>query len=212
MSQNCVFCREIEGSKITNFARLYPEIPSRVIGQTDSLIAFPCIGQLVRGHFLVVPRKHECTFSAAISNDHSLIEEFRLISKQVHRSLGISENESLFFEHGAVSSTNGGCGIYHAHIHVLPNVGNLNPLDIFDFNDASPRALVEDALQDIGDDGAYVMVGTTSLGFFARALEEPLASQTLRKSVARKLSLAEWDWRTAARETNMLEILAEANT
>lgn len=210
MPENCVFCREIKGSRKTNFAKRYPEIASRIIYETDSLIAFPCIGQLTKGHFLIVSREHDCTFKQVQSRLTLLSDELDELNKRVHERLGININSSLFFEHGALNPLSGGCGIYHAHLHAVPNVGNVHPKDIFNFEDEKLLCSIDSTLKSLPMNNSYVFAGSLKHGFYCRSIYSPLPSQTLRKNVAHALGLVEWDWRKTSREANMILTLAKA--
>ncbi|SDU33157.1 HIT family protein [Nitrosomonas ureae] len=210
MREDCVFCREIEGSRNTNFAIRYPEITSRIICETDSLIAFPCIGQLTEGHFLIVSREHDCTFKQVHSRLALLPDELDELNKRVHEQLGININSSLFFEHGALNQLNGGCGIYHAHLHVVPNAGNVHPKNIFNFENENPHFSIDSTWKNLPMGNSYVFAGSKEHGFYCRLIYSPLPSQTLRKNVAHALGLDEWDWRKTSREANMILTLAKA--
>ena len=94
MINDCVFCRELNGSRDTNFATRYPEIQSRIIYETESLVAFPCIGQLVNGHFLVVPKNHDCTLAQTQKRLNNLNQELTHLLKEVHLVLGFELTHS----------------------------------------------------------------------------------------------------------------------
>ncbi|EHU1559079.1 HIT family protein [Acinetobacter baumannii] len=207
MIKDCVFCRELNGSRDTNFAARYPELQSRIIYETESLVAFPCIGQLVYGHFLVVPKKHDCTLAQTRKRLRSLNQELIHILREVHLILGCEVNESLFFEHGALGPSDGSCGIYHAHLHVLPSSSNIDPLKLYKFEDKNTINRIETVLENMPDDEPYIFAGNLKDGFYQTVLNEPLPSQTLRKAVAVQLKTNNWDWRTSQREENMLSIL-----
>ncbi|KAI3608385.1 hypothetical protein D8I24_1223 [Cupriavidus necator H850] len=210
--QDCVFCRELAGSRDTNFGRRYPELASRVIGQSNSLVAFPCIGQIMPGHFLVVPKQHDATFRDASIRLMELQIELQALLEQVHKRIGAHESESLYFEHGARNVTDGGCGIYHAHLHVVPNAGHIPPNLLFSFDTKTPNLSLEEAWMGVPGGESYVLVGSADHGFFSQPLEQPLPSQTLRRSVAATLKTDTWDWRQYGREDAMLAILAMDST
>jgi diadenosine tetraphosphate (Ap4A) HIT family hydrolase len=211
MLDDCVFCREIAGSRDTNFAIRYPGIDSRIIYGTYSLVAFPCIGQLTKGHFLIVPREHSCTFRQVKSRLASLAQELDQLNTAVHERLGIQMNNSLLFEHGALTPNNGGCGIYHAHLHVVPNVEHVHPNDVFNFGDVSPVHSVEAAWDRLSTKDSYVLAGNLPHGFYCRSIYSPLPSQTLRKNVAHALGDVEWDWRKTMWEADMISTLRKAS-
>lgn len=211
MTNDCVFCREIDGGRDTNFAIRYPEIDSRIIYETASLVAFPCIGQLTRGHFLIVSREHNCTFRSIKSRLKSLSQELNELNAGVHERLGIQMEDSLIFEHGALDPLNGGCGIYHAHLHVVPNAGNVHPCHVFNFENKKPVLNLELALDKIPLNSSYVLTGSIGLGFYCQSISSPLSSQYLRRNVAHALGVNEWDWRKTMREENMISTLSVAN-
>lgn len=211
MLEDCVFCRELQGCRDTNFARLYPELCSRVIAETELFVAFPCIGQLVEGHFLVVPRDHDCTFAQTRSRIRSTGIELTALLNSAHKALGWRLRDSLFFEHGAQSAGDGGCGIYHAHLHVLPNAGHINGCCFIEGTSSFESASLEQLYEGIYHKQSYALIGSAEHGFKSWNLTEPLPSQTLRKKVAAALEVGEWDWRKAGREGSLLKSLEGVN-
>lgn len=211
MLNDCVFCRELQGGRDTNFARLYPELRSRVIAETESFVAFPCIGQLVDGHFLVVPRVHDCTLAQARGRIVSAGIELTALLNSAHEALGRRLSDSLLFEHGALSASDGGCGIYHAHLHVLPNAGHINGRSFIESTSSFESASLELLYEGIPHKQSYALMGSAEHGFTSWNLTAPLPSQTLRKMVAAALEIGEWDWRQAGREVSLLKSLEGVN-
>jgi diadenosine tetraphosphate (Ap4A) HIT family hydrolase len=204
----CVFCRELHGQRDTNFAARYPEVTSRIVAQTPSLVAFPCIGQLAPGHFLVVPKRHYCTFAEASRTNPKLIAEFTNILTDVHRLLDCKPNSSLVFEHGTSGPSDGGCGIYHAHVHIVPCSGHIDLNSVIEFSNIGIFDSITDTWPNIDDGQAYIAYGSQLHGFNATHLDQPLPSQYLRKVVANVLGYSNWDWRTHGREADLLKMLA----
>lgn len=209
---DCVFCRELAGSRETNFAKRYPELSSRIVGETESLVAFPCIGQLAPGHFLIVPKNHFATMRDAVASTISLSEQFAVIVAHVHSLLDADAQDSLYFEHGAECPADGGCGIYHAHVHVIPRASHV------DLTLSSPAQFkgsysnIYSALSSVEPEGSYIMFGSHKKGFIAQGVEAPLPSQTLRRLVAHELTNDSWDWREAGREADLLDLVRKAAT
>lgn len=207
---DCVFCRELAGSRQTNFAERYPELSSRVIGETQALVAFPCIGQISEGHFLIVPKKHVATMRDAASTGIEFERQLAAITAQVHSLLDVNPKDSLYFEHGAEYPRDGGCGIYHAHLHIVPSAGHVNLAQHFPAQTRIFHADVGSALTELNSNGSYLMFGSHKHGFIAQGLTAPLPSQTLRKLVAKQLNSDSWDWREAGREPNVFELVRKA--
>ena len=206
----CVFCRELNGSRDTNFAKRYPEIPSRIVGESSSLAAFPCIGQLSPGHFLIVPKHHDATFRESAIRIPDLQLQIQALARHVHVLLDADERNSLYFEHGAGCVADGGCGIYHAHIHVIPNAGHIDVAQHFPAAYKSQSRHAYDAWTTMQSGGPYVLFGSSTQGFFVHHLDGALPSQTLRRVVASELNVKVWNWREVDREVEMLRVLQKA--
>lgn len=206
MENNCVFCSELAGSRKTNFAVRYPELGDRVIATTPSLVAFPCLGQLSPGHFLIVPRFHNFTFRHVQHAVPEVHDEFVYLLNRVHEVLALDLRGSLIFEHGACDPADGGCGIYHAHVHIVPKASLISHEDAIGFQPAHRATSLRQVWQGRAN-SSYVLAGSVDTGFSWSDLASPLPSQSLRRNVARSLKVDEWDWRKATRETAMFEAL-----
>lgn len=209
--ETCVFCRELSGDRNTNFAKRYPEISTRYIAETDDLVAFPCIGQLTSNHFLIAPKYHVATFSSALRGKLDINAQLEQILNNVHRILNISIADSLIFEHGALAAEFGGCGIYHAHLHVVPDAAHLSAQYLINSYDTQSSQSIFTALLNIPENSNYVLAGDIEKGYAYKILSQPLESQTLRKRVALALERVEWDWRNFNRELTVESMIKTAN-
>lgn len=207
MNSHCVFCREFSGSRDTNFARLYPELDSRIIAETKNLVAFPCIGQLSPGHYLIATKKHQPTFADFIKDESSKLEELVHIIDITHQKLGFSKAQSLYFEHGARDQIDGGCGIYHAHLHIVPNAGKIIISEL-PSKTSRMSSSMEECYSNIDNEVPYALFGSEQNGYNCATLTSSLPSQTLRKKVSSAMSVEIWDWKKAGREENLLNILS----
>ncbi|WP_303638909.1 hypothetical protein [Stenotrophomonas tuberculopleuritidis] len=205
LDHSCVFCREMNNSTETNFHRLYPEKNSRVIAQTKHLIAIPCIGQLVDDHCLILPKKHHSTFAGACIDEAELPHELEELLLSLSNILSIDLHTTQYFEHGAIASDHGGCGIYHAHMHIVPNAGHLSLNPSTEATTNSPFGTLKEALsQDLNRSTHYILHGSPMLGFQTCILDEPLPSQTLRRLLAERIGNPRWDWRSYGRDDDTL--------
>ena len=204
---DCVFCRELDGSRETNFAKRYPELSTRIMGETESLVAFPCIGQIGPGHFLIVPKKHVATMRDAAAATVGFGSQLAAIVAHVHSLLDVDPEGSLYFEHGAECPADGGCGIYHAHLHVVPGTSHVDLSPNFPEQSQSSHPDISAALSAVASRGSYVMFGSSTNGFVGQDLTAPLPSQTLRRLVAQELKNDLWDWREVGREADLLDLV-----
>jgi diadenosine tetraphosphate (Ap4A) HIT family hydrolase len=201
--ESCVFCRENAARRDTNFARIYPEFEHRRIIEHEKYVIFPCIGQLAEAHSLIVPKRHVNTFGMVPRAD--LIELMDAINE--FRSKYASSKEVLIFEHGARDANHGGCGIYHAHLHLVPLDHCPDPNDLFAFERGTTERNLENALIKAGQFDQYVLVGSLEKGFEIQELLKPLPSQFLRRNLALLLGVSGWDWRGYHREQSLIDLL-----
>ncbi|MXN75919.1 HIT domain-containing protein [Burkholderia sp. 4701] len=207
---DCVFCRELAGKTNTNFARLYPDLAGggRFIASNERFVAFPCIGQLAPMHSLIIPRTHVSTMREACSQGDDWVTSFTDVLHKLNRHYGISDEVILYFEHGVREPSGGGCGIYHAHLHVLPQAGHIQPHQLGDVSHAVHFDSLLDALSTGENLGDYVLTGSRKNYFAVEERADPLPSQTLRKRVADALGyVGNWDWRASGRESSLLDAL-----
>jgi diadenosine tetraphosphate (Ap4A) HIT family hydrolase len=200
--QNCEFCDEFGGGVNNGFYARYQGCPeTRLVLSTENFYVFPSIGQLVDGYLLVVPKGHYTTLDEL---PRGLIAELADTSERVRAVLSENYGSCVCFEHGARGPLNGGCGIYHAHLHIVPLPRFSDPRETLKLR--FPFAeLVH--LREIGNRSA----GLSSYLFYQDSQAKlylfdtgPLPSQYMRKLLADALRNQDWDWRTAGREERLL--------
>jgi diadenosine tetraphosphate (Ap4A) HIT family hydrolase len=86
--------------------------------ESERFVAVPSKGGFVPGWMLVVPRSHALNLSMLDPDAVAELERFvELVSSALRTAFG----DPTLFEHGAVSeNTTFGCGIDHAHMHLVP--------------------------------------------------------------------------------------------
>jgi len=126
-----------------------------------------------------------------------LVEAERVL--RMHMSLVSQEAaNALVFEHGMADGENGGgCGISHAHLHILGVPPHLElgllpePDDLFTWTEIPESLCLPRRQPDIG----YLLVGYQ--GVFQSRPTPFVESQYLRRWIAALLGLDQWDWRTS---------------
>lgn len=100
---DCIFCKIVSGT-----------IPSRKIHETPSSLAFLDAFPLVKGHALVIPKRHYTTIQEMTKDDNSdLFETVRVVTKKAERLAP----SSLVAVHNGRES---GQEIPHVHVHIIP--------------------------------------------------------------------------------------------
>jgi len=105
----------------------------------------------------------------------------------------------IAFEHGARCLTGGGCGIFHAHLHIVPVPKSFRIDQILPAGRAEHAGLLE-AWQKNELTDEYLIVGDTSGDFASvdRAMIKGfgISSQHMRKLIAKHFEIERpWDWR-----------------
>lgn len=169
----------------------------RRIGWEDAhFFVTPTVGELGSDHLLVIPRLHVPSFRH-LPRSHSLEAE-RIVDK--HDALLSDEHTKVVvFEHGMAShSAAGGCGISHAHIHLIsvPRALEVQPLPEPDGLHPWTPVPAGKFLSRADQGSGYLSIGCEG-AFWTRQVED-LPSQYLRRWIAKKLGKVRWDWREAA--------------
>ncbi len=103
MNKKCIFCEISKGN-----------ISSEIVFENKDFIAIRDINPKVKGHIIVIPRKHINNFMDLESN---LYENFLSTVKETIEKENI-ENFNLVVNNGQVAEQI----IEHLHLHILPRV------------------------------------------------------------------------------------------
>jgi histidine triad (HIT) family protein len=105
MQADCIFCKIVRG-----------EVPATKVYEDDDTLAFMDIGPVVKGHTLVIPKRHYDPISGTPTAVlHKLIEVVKRIAEAQYKGLkadGINVTQA----NGAAA----GQVVPHIHFHVIP--------------------------------------------------------------------------------------------
>lgn len=139
--------------------------------------------------------------------DDSSVETLTALVDETRRLVSQVYGDSVLFEHGAVRPNSAvGCGVDHAHIHVVP----LASAGLLDDVKAACPLLHWTSAPSISDLAQLVPIGTPYLwlstaegadvGFGAE-----IGSQVVRRVIARRLGIThQYDWRAFPHEPTAL--------
>jgi len=198
----CEFCDEFAGG-LTNafYARYQNSQRSRVLLATSGFRVFPSIGQLVEGYLLIAPLEH---YTALDEMPTELAGEFVAICARVRSVVSQHYGPCISFEHGARGPANGGCGIYHAHLHVVPLSGIPDP--IVELKERFPYERVDD-LPNITNVSSrkspYLFFEDSNSNRYRFSIGN-LQSQYMRRVLAEAVGTNDWNWRDAGKEERLL--------
>lgn len=167
----------------------------RLVGQSRRSVAFPSLGAFVEGWVLVAPRSHVVALSELARDEwQDLSEMLETCNRQIKAAYG----PTVLFEHGAAgTSRTAGCGVDHAHMHIVPWNGDLRE-EIARVPDLGEFTWRNAEGQPRGDGGMdYIWLCDASGTWITYAPELP--SQVIRRAIARELGLSWWDWKSDLR-------------
>jgi histidine triad (HIT) family protein len=100
---DCLFCRIVAG-----------EIPSEIVAETDSAVAFRDVNPQAPLHVLVVPRTHAADAGALADVEPAALAELVRVAREVATDAGHDS-------YRMVLNTGEGAGqtVFHTHLHVL---------------------------------------------------------------------------------------------
>ena len=105
MKSDCLFCKMVSR-----------EIPSNIVFENDSVLAFRDIDPKAPTHILVIPKKHIQSINELGPDDQSLAGEILLAAKTIAKAEGI---ETSGFRTVFNTNDDGGQTVFHIHMHVL---------------------------------------------------------------------------------------------
>lgn len=103
MSEDCLFCRIVDGS-----------VPSTRVHETDHTLAFRDISPAAPVHVLVIPKAHHPDVGALTAADPNLTHELLATIRDVATEQGLDDYRVVFN-----TGPRAGQSVFHVHGHVL---------------------------------------------------------------------------------------------
>ena len=102
---DCIFCKIVDRS-----------IPSKILFESETVLAFEDLNPQAPTHILVVPKKHIATLNDANREDSELLGDVVLSASAIAKDRHISSSG-----YRLVCNTNRGAGqsVFHIHFHLL---------------------------------------------------------------------------------------------
>jgi len=100
----CLFCKIVA-----------KQIPTKIIAETESVIAFNDINPHAPVHILVIPKEHISTTLDFNEKNYHILSEMGKLAKELAEELNLQDGYRW------VINTNrmGGQAVYHIHLHLL---------------------------------------------------------------------------------------------
>jgi ATP adenylyltransferase len=175
--------------------------------ESPNFMVFPSLGALVEGWVLLVPKQHFLSIGAL---PDSLISEMQQLKETVCRQLQQNYGTVSAFEHGpGQKQRKVGCGVDHAHLHILPADFDLSGA-VSPYLPAGARWSAANlaecrAAVNHGEDYLYL---EQPIGNVRIVRHQDLGSQLFRRAIAAHLGAPdEFDWRDNPQMENVKQTI-----
>jgi len=172
---------------------------------SPNFVVIPSIGQLNEGHLLILPATHKLSLGQL---DGAERLEFEALKDRVRFVVTSLYSDPICFEHGCITE-GGGCGVYHAHLHVVPVAAELPGV-----RKRLAREFHEHPVVSCDLLATRIAAGRPYLFFETRAGQgymyevDALPSQFMRRLVSEELGHSQWDWTGAGFEESLVRVAA----
>jgi hypothetical protein len=94
-----------------------PSLENQALWRGTHSVVLPTLGMIVPNWFLIVPYLHTLNFA---QQPAAAQVEIPILASMIFDAVGVGDDDLLVFEHGAQNvGSPVGCGLDHAHVHVL---------------------------------------------------------------------------------------------
>lgn len=114
MERHCTYC--------SNILKALKQPPSKpwddILHESHSFVVTPTVGAMVEGWILIISKRHVPAMGALQEEELDELFELALIMRKLMQPI---YGPIAIFEHGpACEGTSFGCGVDHAHFHLVP--------------------------------------------------------------------------------------------
>lgn len=190
----CCICSEIQSGRLPPLYEEKYDIAYRNCLETRDFVVFPSVSPLTFGHLLLFPKRH--VTSLAQLNSKCLQNLCKIVTQLAAR-VSVRSDPPYFFEHGVPENGTGGCGITHAHLHLLPLPTSIALSADGRVSKEYPPDRSGDLVHmlDTHIPGFHYLLFGQDLGDLRLSFSSGLPSQYMRRIIAEETGLTCWDWR-----------------
>ncbi|MEN3539087.1 TIR domain-containing protein [Microbispora sp. ZYX-F-249] len=190
---DCVLCDVVAGRDTAPvWEILHPsEIGSEVVMESSNFVATADVAPLAPGHTLIITKRHALSMSKCSPEQLAELDAFRRrVAEHLRRAYG---NPTIMFEHGLCNRARAsGCGVDHAHLHVVPVTCSVTETFLQDF-DVSPLRHLAELRDKVELSSEYLMlIDDEENAYFA--LTGAPTRQYFRRVISTRLNRELWNW------------------
>lgn len=180
--------------------------------ESENFVVIPSLGALVEGWLLLLPRQHHVCIGAL---PLSLVEEMDQLKQTAGSFVQDLYGSACAFEHGPHKENRSvGCGVDHAHLHLVPTSFDLHSAVIPFLPDKViwRQGGLNDCRIAFGASRDYLYLEQPA-GNGSIATHDQFAGQLFRQAIASQLGvIAQYNWREFAQLQNVEATIARART
>lgn len=200
----CLLCDELwSKNPLSHQLNLWDDPVNKVIFESKHFVVLRDISPIIPGHCLILTKKHFTSFSRLPNNWWT---ELGNIKKKAIPVIASRFGDPFLFEHGSVSGKMkvGAC-IEHAHIHLIPAYVSVTD-SLSDYTNA-PLQCSQISMPEVftGVKASYLYYeDQNGYGCIIENPRQPVPQQIIRRIVAKKYKIADWDWKKVLYKRYML--------
>jgi diadenosine tetraphosphate (Ap4A) HIT family hydrolase len=176
---------------------------NRPLFESANFVVLPSLGALVEGWLLLVPKKHSICLGALQGSVDAEMHQFKhFLFAELQRQYG----QVCAFEHGpARANLSIGCGVDHAHLHIVPVAFDLaSAVKSFLPKDASWSKAGLGECRDAFRRGQDYLYLEQPVGLGRIATHQQIGSQLFRRAIATRIGMPEqFNWREYPQVSNV---------
>ncbi len=184
----CELCSELE-------SRTSTKAWNEPVFESPNFVAVPSLGALIEGWVLLVPKRHFISFGAVPGSMLAEMNEFKAFLCSV---LGQCYGTVSAFEHGPSAAYRAvGCGVDHAHLHLVPLLFDLlAEVSPFLSSGVTWASGGIEQCQDAYGRGQDYLYLEQPIGSGRIATHDKFGSQLFRRAIATRIGVRDqYNWR-----------------
>jgi len=183
MMKTCCYCNNILASHTSRLPW------NEVLFDSTSYVVTPSLGSFIEGWTLIISKRHVTSMSQLLIPE---IQELSSLLSDVREKVEHAYGPTVVFEHGALKAgTEFGCGIDHAHFHIVPFNIPIIPLVEKELNTIKWRPIRQ--LEEIFQEReSYLFICDIGAEYGVISNPNDIPSQFMRRILAKYLGMMKY--------------------
>ena len=208
LKSNCCICKYMNCIESNTTLMDINDINWRIIHEGEHFCVTPSLGQIIEGYTVLWSKRHISCFANLSTIEMNEILDF--IPNILYALNAVYETPVFIFEHGQVNGISPvGCGIDHAHLHLVPvkNDSILESMVKDSYTSKETFSSIDNCLKAFSPSEDYILFGRCPGTITIYSYGEERISQAIRRLLAASQGTPDkWDWRQYNDAINVLDV------